>query len=96
MSVSNAQLLVNAVALYLGCGVLFAVPFLWRWVGRLDPVARHSTAGFKAIVFPGVVAFWPFFAVRLLAGRRAPVEEWTAHRRASARPAPPMHVEILQ
>jgi hypothetical protein len=85
MTVETAQLLVNAFGIYLGCGALFGVLFLWRWVGMLDPLAAHGTFGFRVLVFPGVAALWPVFAVRLASGHRAPPDEWTAHRAASRR-----------
>jgi len=66
MMPTTAQLLVETVALYLGCGAAFALLFLWRWVGRLDSSAEHGTWGFRVLVFPGVATFWPLFVVRLI------------------------------
>jgi hypothetical protein len=66
MSMVTAQFIVNAFAVYLICGAIFAVPFLWRWVGRLDPLAAHGPLGFRALVFPGVTALWPLFVIRLV------------------------------
>lgn len=80
MSLATAQLLVNAFQLYLAIGAAFAVMFLWKWVGRLDPLAAHGTLGFRALVFPGVTALWPLFTLRLIRGASAPPDEWTAHR----------------
>lgn len=80
MTLVTAEALVNAASLYVLVGVCFAVPFLWRWVGRLDPAARHATWGFRALVLPGVALFWPLFAWRLARGSSAPPDEWTAHR----------------
>ena len=80
MSMVTAQFLVSALATYLACGVIFAAVFLWRWVGRLDPLAAHGTVGFRALVFPGVSALWPLFAMRLIRGANQPPDERTAHR----------------
>jgi hypothetical protein len=66
MTQTTAQVLVQAVAIYLGCGAAFAALFLWRWVGRLDAAAEHGTWGFRVLVFPGVATLWPLFAVRVL------------------------------
>jgi hypothetical protein len=66
MTPHAAQLLVQAVAIYLGFGAVFAAMFLWRWVGRLDTSAEHGTWGFRVLVFPGVAVFWPLFAARLV------------------------------
>jgi hypothetical protein len=80
MSMATAQFLVSALATYLACGVIFAAVFLWRWVGRLDPLAEHGTVGFRALVFPGVTALWPIFVMRLIRGANQPADERTAHR----------------
>ena len=79
MSTGTAQFLVTTFAAYLACGAIFAVPFVWRWVERLDPLAAHGTLGFRALVFPGVAALWPLFVIRLI--RLGAVAESTAPRR---------------
>lgn len=81
----TAELLVATVGAYVVIGAVFAMFFLWRWVGKLDSAARHGTWGFRLLVFPGVTALWPLLAARLLTGATAPLEEWTAHRRAARR-----------
>ena len=65
-----ARIGVSAVAVYIGAGALFAVPFLSRGIGRIDPVARGTSLGFRLIVAPGVVALWPWFAVRWVRATR--------------------------
>jgi hypothetical protein len=69
MTLATAHLLVNLLGIYAAAGAVFATLFLWRWVARLDPAAAHATWGFRALVFPGVVLFWPVFAARLLRPR---------------------------
>ena len=66
MTLAAAQLIVQALTLYVGVGVAFAVMFLWRWVGRLDSAAEHGTWGFRVLVLPGVAVFWPLFLVRVI------------------------------
>ena len=92
MTIGTAELLVHAVGVYGALGAAFAAVFLTRWVGRLDPAARHATWGFRLIVFPGVVLFWPFFVVRLIRHHAAPPDEWTAHRARARR----SRVEVLR
>jgi hypothetical protein len=70
MTVEAAQLVLMALAVYVGCGVVFLVPFLWRGIGRIDPLAAKGTTGFRVLVAPGLMALWPWFAIRLIAGRR--------------------------
>lgn len=61
-----AEMIVAVLAIYGAIGVIFAVPFLWRGLGRLDATAKEGTWGFKAVIFPGVVALWPVLLLKLL------------------------------
>lgn len=79
-----ATWMVRALGAYAALGLLFAVAFLARGIGRVDPGARGSGWGFRLIVLPGVVAFWPLLLRRWMAGAALPVES-NAHRRR-ARP----------
>lgn len=78
--------LVSMVAVYAGVGLLFALPFVLRGVERIDPAARGASWGFRLIVVPGVIAFWPLLLRRWLRGAARPVER-NAHRRQSTEDA---------
>lgn len=77
-----APWLVRALGAYAALGLLFAVAFVARGIERVDPGAHASGWGFRLIVLPGVVAFWPLLLRRWLAGTGLPVES-NAHRRAA-------------
>ena len=47
------------IAVYLLLGVLFVIPFLIRGIRKVDEAAHGSTTGFKLIIIPGVIVFWP-------------------------------------
>jgi hypothetical protein len=80
-----AEWLVRLAGLYLATGVVFAVPFLAVGVRRIDPGAAEGSLGFRLIVFPGVVAFWPLLLKRWLAGQTEPPDERSPHRCAAIR-----------
>lgn len=84
VSESFARWIVGALAIYLAFGVVVAIPFVVRGVNRIDPVARESTWGFRAIIFPGSVALWPLLLKRWVLGQTAPGER-NAHRSAARR-----------
>src|SRR5689334_24344981 len=85
MTVATAEFIVDALGAYLGAGGIFAIAFVPRWVGRVDPLAAHGTVGFRMLIFPGVTVLWPIFAVRLIRGVSEPPDEWTAHRALAQR-----------
>lgn len=83
MSIELAELLVSVAGIYAGLGLLFALWFVFAGVGKVDPVAREGTWGFRLLILPGTVALWPLFALRLARGIRVPPEERNAHRVAA-------------
>ena len=74
--------LLMALAVYLACGVVFAIPFVLVGVRRIDPHATHGSWGFRVLIFPGTVFLWPVLARRWMSGAQEPPEERNAHRSA--------------
>jgi hypothetical protein len=82
-----ATLFVGLTTIYFAIGAVFAVPFVTRGVDRIDPMARGAGWGFRALILPGTVLFWPLLLVRWAAGSMAPPVETNAHRRLAGRMA---------
>jgi hypothetical protein len=82
-----AETLVALLYLYAGAGLAFAVPFVLRGVERIDSQARGAGWGFRLILLPGVVAFWPVLLRRWIAGNPEPPEERNPHRIAALKGA---------
>jgi hypothetical protein len=78
-----AKALLYSLGAYASLGVLFAVPFVWRGVQRLDSEAQGSGAGFRLLILPGVAAFWPMFLYRWRRGIVEPPVEKNPHRLAN-------------
>ena len=53
------EILLIIAAIYLVLGVLFVIPFLMKGLNKVDEGANGSTIGFKIIIIPGVIVFWP-------------------------------------
>ena len=66
---------------YLACGLLFAIPFALIGVKKIDPHAAHGSWGFRLLVIPGTMAFWPLLLRRWATGVKEPPEECNPHRR---------------
>lgn len=77
-----APWLVRGLGAYAAVGLLFGVAFVARGVDRIDAGAHGAGWGFRLIVLPGAVAFWPLLLRRWLAGGGAPVER-NAHRKVA-------------
>lgn len=76
---------VYALAAYAGLGLIFAVPFVWFGVQRLDSEAQGSGVGFRLLILPGVAVFWPMFLYRWRRGVMEPPVEENPHRLSSER-----------
>ena len=82
MPESLAAALVGALGIYAGVGILVAVWLQVRGLDRLDPAAAGAAWGFRILMIPGLVAFWPLLALRALRGGGPPAEH-NAHRGAA-------------
>lgn len=83
MVLMAASWLTRVVAVYLLFGIVFAIPFTIKGVGRIDPVAQQVSWGFRLCIFPGSVAFWPWLLKRWWKNE-SPKEEVTPHRQAGS------------
>ena len=53
------QIILIIVLIYLLAGVLFVIPFLLKGIVKVDEVAHGGSIGFKLIIIPGIIVFWP-------------------------------------
>ena len=75
-----AVLFVDALSLYAALGVVFAVVFVCVGVKRFDAQAGGTGLGFRVLIFPGSVAFWPLLLRRWARGIVEPPLERNPHR----------------
>jgi hypothetical protein len=78
-----AKAIVYTLAVYASLGLVFAVPFVWLGVQRLDSEAQGSGIGFRLLILSGVAAFWPLFLYRWRRGLAEPPVETNPHRLSS-------------
>ena len=53
------SIILIVVVAYLAAGVLFTVPFLLKGVTKIDEGAHGASWGFRVIIVPGTIVFWP-------------------------------------
>jgi len=79
------------LGIYLACGLIFAVPFVLVGVKRIDSHAAQVGWGFRLLIIPGTLAFWPLLMHRWMKGILEPPAECNAHRRgANSVPSSPV------
>lgn len=58
------------LAAYLLLGAAFALAFVTRGAGRIDPAARNGPIGFRIMIAPGAAALWPVLLLRWIRSGR--------------------------
>ncbi|HZZ76301.1 MAG TPA: hypothetical protein VFE04_10255 [Puia sp.] len=58
------DLIFTMVGVYLICGLLFALIFVFRGAEIIDEAAKGSTIGFKIIIIPATTVFWPLLLIK--------------------------------
>ena len=75
MSLVIAQFVVGVFEAYVVAGGAFALLFLLLGVTRLDPRVAGAPKTLRFLILPGIVALWPLFAWRWIAGAHEPIED---------------------
>ena len=64
------EIILIVVAIYLLLGVFFVIPFLLKGLTKVDEGAHGGTIGFKIIIIPGVIVFWPILLNKWIKAKR--------------------------
>jgi len=64
------DLIFTIVAIYLMAGFVFALAFVFKGVQVIDEGAKDSTIGFKIIIIPATIVFWPFLLVKWISASK--------------------------
>lgn len=59
MATTIISLLLVIAGLYLLAGLLFAILFVIIGITKVDESTHGSGIGFRIIIIPGIMAFWP-------------------------------------
>jgi hypothetical protein len=59
-----AAVFLIVLGIYVTCGLVFAVPFVLAGVKKNDPHAARGSWGFRLLIIPGTLAFWPLLHAR--------------------------------
>ena len=53
------QLILIVILIYALAGFIFMIPFIVKGITQIDQASEHSSFGFKLIIIPGIIVFWP-------------------------------------
>ncbi|MEL6862071.1 MAG: hypothetical protein AAGL11_09545 [Pseudomonadota bacterium] len=75
MSEAAAELLVLALGVYFGLGLLVGLIFMFGGAGRVDPAAKGKGLPFRVrlLILPGVIGLWPLMLAKLFTQKEPPV-----------------------
>jgi len=59
-----ASIFLLLLAAYLALGLLFAIPFLWVGIKKVDHSAANPSFALRLILLPGTIAFWPILLTK--------------------------------
>jgi hypothetical protein len=59
------------LAIYLFAGLVFAIPFIAKGVTKIDEGTHGASWGFRIIIMPGTIVFWPFLLNKWLKTSKA-------------------------
>ena len=63
-------IIISIVGLYILCGILFAIPFIIKGVTTIDKGAHGTKLGFRIIILPGTIIFWPLLLKKWIKAKK--------------------------
>lgn len=60
------SIFLTLLAVYFFVGFFFALYFIFKGAPKIDPLMHNTKKKVRILLFPGIVATWPFFIRKLL------------------------------
>ena len=70
-----AGILLIIVGIYLLLGLIFAIPFVIKGAQKIDHGADGGSIGFRIIIIPGTMVFWPFLLKKWIKAVKHPTHD---------------------
>ena len=68
------RFLLWVVFIYLGCGAIFTIAFQAKGINKIDEGAHGSSWGFRIIIIPCVIVFWPLLLSKWMKAKKEIME----------------------
>ena len=75
MIVTILSIILTITVIYLGCGFIFAIPFVIKGVGKIDEGAHGATWGFRLIIIPATIVLWPLLLKKWVAADKKKTDD---------------------
>jgi len=63
--ITAINIFLTLLALYFAIGLLFGLYFLFKGATKIDPLMQNTKKKVRILLFPGVIATWPFLIMKL-------------------------------
>ena len=70
MAITVLNIILIIIATYLACGFVFAIPFVIRGADKIDEGAHGATWGFRVIILPASIVFWPLLLKKWISANK--------------------------
>ena len=70
MAITILNIILIIIAIYLACGFVFAIPFVIKGADKIDEGAHGATWGFRLIIIPATIVFWPLLLKKWIAANK--------------------------
>ena len=70
MATAILNMVLMIIAVYLICGLAFAIPFVLKGAGKIDEGTHGATWGFRVIILPASIVFWPLLLKKWIAANK--------------------------
>jgi len=70
MTMTILNIILVIIAIHLACGFVFAIPFVIRGADKIDEGVHGTTWGFRVIILPASVIFWPLLLKKWMSANK--------------------------
>ncbi len=75
MAATVIQSVFTIIGMYLMCGLVFSLAFISRGLKILDEGSHGAGIGFKLIIIPGCMVFWPVLLKKWMNAKKIIIDQ---------------------
>ncbi|MFT4851113.1 MAG: putative membrane protein [Sediminicola sp.] len=63
--ITTINILLTIMGIYFFIGLIFGLYFIFKGATKIDPLMQNTKKKVRILLFPGVIATWPFLILKL-------------------------------